>query len=105
MASDAANQARLSDDGDGRVRLSGRLDFGSVPEVWPLLERRLDGGAALTVSLDGVGHANSAGLVLLVEALHVARRNGVSLSLVDVPAELLDLAHMSGCAALIAADD
>lgn len=94
--------ASLNASGDGRWELAGALDFASVPQVWPALEKLLRAGGKLTLSLAGVGHANSAGLVLLVEARDLAGRGDCRLRLVDVPAELLDLARMSGCAELIA---
>ena len=87
--------------GEGRLRLSGDLDFASVAEVWPRLEARLTRGGRLTLSLDGVSRSNSAGLVLLVEALDVARQRGCRLALADLPAGLLDLARMSRCDALL----
>ena len=87
--------------GEGRWRLAGELDFASVAEVWPRLEAELTRGGRMTLSLDGVSRSNSAGLVLLVEALDVARRRGCRLVISDLPAGLLDLARMSGCDALL----
>ena len=73
----------------------------SVPRLWPALETVLKAGGDLTLSLSGVGHANSAGLVLLVEARDMARRVGCRLRMTDVPGELLDLARMSRCEELV----
>ena len=96
------SEASLSGDGEGRWVLIGDLDFATVPQVWPALEQILGRGQSVSLSLDRVGHTNSAGLVLLIEALDVARCAGTRLSLVDIPAELLDLARMSSCEDLIA---
>ena len=96
-------EASLSEAGDGRWALSGDLDFATVPQVWPALEQVLGRGQRVSLSLGQVGHTNSAGLVLLLEAFDVARRAGGTLSLSDVPAELLDLARMSSCEELISA--
>ncbi len=98
------SRAALSEDGAGRWKLSGDLDFGSVPEVWPAIERQLRNGADVTVSLAEVGAINSAGLVLLVEARDLARRADCRLRLTDIPEELLDLARLSGCEDLLTAD-
>ena len=68
------NEASLSESGDGRWILAGNLDFATVPQVWPALERVLGLGQPVKLSLGQVDHANSAGLVLLIEALDVARR-------------------------------
>ena len=94
-------EVSLSEAGDGRWALSGDLDFTTVPQVWPALEQILGRGQPVRLSLDRVGHTNSAGLVMLIEALDVARRAGSALSLVDIPAELRDLARMSSCEELI----
>ena len=58
-------------------------------------------GGRMTLSLAETEHANSAGLVLLLEALDVARRNACELQLTDVPDDLMDLARMSQCEHLI----
>lgn len=87
--------------GEGRWRLAGELDFTSVAEVWPRLDAQLVRGGRVTLSLDGISGSNSAGLVLLVEALDVARQRGCRLALAEIPAALLDLARMSRCDALL----
>lgn len=96
--------AALKEAGKGRWRLSGELDFTSVPQVWPLLDRALRDRAAVNLDLDGVERTNSAGLVMLLEALDVARESGCQLHFDAVPAELLDLARMSNCESLLAGD-
>ena len=96
------SQAYLTATGDDRWSLAGDLDFNSVPEVWRELEKALHAGNRMTLSLAETQHANSAGLVLLIEALDVARRNGCELRLTDVPADLMDLARMSQCEHLLA---
>ena len=89
--------------GEGRGELAGDLDFSSVPDIWPALQKFLASGDALTLSLAHVGRANSAGLVMLMEALDLARAKSGRLQLSDVPEELLDLARMSGCDELLTA--
>lgn len=96
------SEAHLARTDDGLWVLGGELDFSSVPQVWPELEAALNEGAALTLSLREVERANSAGLVLLIEAIDVARRADCVLSLVDIPDELVHLARMSSCDDLIA---
>jgi phospholipid transport system transporter-binding protein len=89
--------------GEGRWRLSGILNFASVPGVWRDLERLLEDQDSMAISLADVQQANSAGLVMLLEAIEVARRNGCDLMLRDLPSEFLDLAKMSSCGDLISA--
>lgn len=95
------SEAALSAAGEGRWVLDGVLDFATVPSVWPALERQIRAGGTLTVSLAEVRQTNSAGLVMLAEARDLARRSNCQLKLVDIPAELLALARMSGCEGLI----
>lgn len=95
------SDASLTESGDARWELAGALNFSSVPQLWPALEELVRAGGSLTLSLSGVSQSNSAGLVMLVEARDLARRRQCQLRLVDVPAELLDLARMSRCEELI----
>jgi phospholipid transport system transporter-binding protein len=88
---------------EGQGALAGDLDFSSVPQIWPALQKLLVSGDRLTLSLAGVGRANSAGLVMLIEALDLARAQRARLQLADIPEELLDLARMSGCDGLLIA--
>jgi phospholipid transport system transporter-binding protein len=96
-------QGRLEEAGPDRWRLVGELDFASVPELWATLEPLLRSRAEMLVSLEGVSRTNSAALALLIEALDVARRSGCRLRYADLPADLLDLARMSRCEALLLA--
>ena len=91
------SEASLTASGDGRWEVAGTLNFASVPQLWPSLQKLLQAGGRLTLSLAGVSQANSAGLVMLVEARHLARQAGCKLQLADVPGGLLDLARMSRC--------
>jgi ABC-type transporter Mla MlaB component len=93
--------ARLVAKGRGRWSLVGALDFASVPGLWKELSALIADHAKLSLSLRSVSAANSAGLVLLLEARDLARRSGCRLSFVDVPPALLDLASMSQAEALI----
>jgi phospholipid transport system transporter-binding protein len=95
--------ATLTVGGEGRGELAGDLDFSSVPDVWPAVQKFLASGDARTLSLAHVGRANSAGLVMLMEALDLARSKRGRLQLLDIPEELLDLARMSGCEGLLSA--
>jgi phospholipid transport system transporter-binding protein len=93
--------ATLVASGAGRWMIQGTLDFSTVPAVWHELEKLVKTGGELTVSLGGVTQTNSAGLVMLVEARDQARRSGCRLNLVELPSELMALARMSRCDALL----
>ena len=96
--------ASLTPAGEGRWVLGGVLDFATVPEIWRALDALLidTSSGELTLSLAGVTRANSAGLVMLLEARDRARKLNCRLDLVHVPQDLHDLASVSQCEALIA---
>ena len=87
--------------GDGKAKLSGTLDFSSVPQLWPQLSRLIDRSDRLELSLAGVDSANSAALALLLEAGEHAGRRGHELCFSDVPQGLLDLASLSNVTELL----
>jgi phospholipid transport system transporter-binding protein len=93
--------AALAPQGSGRWRLDGALDFDSVADLWPQLAAAIADGGDMELSLAGVSETNSAGVVLLIEARGAARRNACRLAIRDIPQDLLDLARMSGCEALV----
>lgn len=96
--------ASLTPADEGHWVVGGVLDFATVPEIWPALDALLTDTSdrQLTLSLAGVSQANSAGLVLLLEARGRARQLNCRLDLVHVPKDLHDLASVSQCEALIA---
>lgn len=74
-------------------RIEGDLDFHSVPPLWRQLDQRLAEGELL-LDLSGVGTVNSAALVLLLEAMAVARRRRVDLTITAIPAAIYEIADM-----------
>lgn len=93
--------ALLNADDDGRWHLSGTLDYATVPNIWPKVDRLLTAQGDVQISLAGVDRTNSAAMVMLVEARALANKRGCRLQFHDVPADLLELARMSGCDGLI----
>lgn len=92
---------RLSEVVEGRAALEGVLDFSSVPEIWPQLERLIERESALELSLAGVSSSNSAALALLLEAQQKAHAAAHRLQLIDVPRDLADLAGLSNLEELL----
>lgn len=87
------NELGIDADGD-TIRLSGRLDFSTVPDAIGKLRVLIRPNAELALSLAGVDRANSAGLVLLLEAKQAAARARTRLRLEDLPESLVHLAGM-----------
>jgi len=87
--------------GTGTWRLNGPLTFDSVPGLRPSGLALLVRGAAVTIDLQGVPAADSAGLALLIDWLAVARAQGCTLRYVGLPEALRALAALSEVEALI----
>ena len=84
--------------------MAGVLDFTSVPRIWDDLARVIVENPKVSLSLRNVERANSAGMVMLVEARGLASRSGCELMLSDIPTEIIDLASMSQCEHLVRGD-
>lgn len=80
---------------DGRVEIVGDLTFDTVALLWSRGAEVLDGGKTVTLDLDAVTRADSAGLALMVEWLKHARRHGARITVVNMPAQMLAIARMS----------
>lgn len=86
--------AQLTPGEPGEYRLSGSLDFASVPA---LLRRGYDwlSGSEVRLDLAGVSHCNSAALGLLLEWRRQAGARKTNLLLRNIPAALLEIARVS----------
>lgn len=91
----------LESAGQNLWKLSGDLDFNSVPAAWILLKPLLDNEKKVVLSLQEVAHTNSAALGLLLEGLEHATRTGCRLRFTALPEALRDLAEVSGLTPLI----
>lgn len=86
--------AQLEGGADGRWRLSGALDFDSVPGLFAQTDTLL-AGAAAELDLSGVEQANSAGVALLLEWRRQAHRRGVALALHGLPTSIRRIAGLA----------
>jgi len=84
----------------GQFLLTGALSFASVPGLLGESQRLLSEGgrtgAGITIDLQGVGRTDSAGLALLVEWTRNFRSQGVDITFLNIPVQLLALARLSG---------
>ncbi|MCC7328764.1 MAG: STAS domain-containing protein [Gammaproteobacteria bacterium] len=89
-------QASFEAVGAGAYRVSGPLDFTTVPVIWkaslPLLRQ---GGGEPSIDLAGVSQVDSAGLALLLEWVRLAGEARQRLRILGMPDKLLALARMS----------
>jgi phospholipid transport system transporter-binding protein len=92
-------KAQLTPVDDQNATLSGVVDFETVPALYDQLIAWLPKAMNVTISFANVKSCNSAALAMIVELKADAQKMGSSVSFVDVPKELEDLAHLS-CNAL-----
>jgi phospholipid transport system transporter-binding protein len=88
--------AALKKAGEGRLSLSGELNFESVSSLRsglrPFLRDAPDG--SLCINLKKVGHCNSAGLALLLQWIDDASAAGVQLTFRQLPVAMTELADL-----------
>jgi len=81
---------------EGYFRLVGELSFDTVPNLVERGEELFDGSPVLCIDLSGVDRADSAGLALLIEWTRSAREEGKQIRFVNIPAQMRDIARVSG---------
>ena len=94
-----ASQIQLS---DGMLRVSGELDAKTVPQL--LIDSASlfqQAGVQISVDLAEVSRADSSGLALLIDWMRTARQNQQQLTFQRLPAQLLEMARVSGIEELL----
>jgi len=86
----------LKSSGSGVVSVIGTLSFKNVTSVFNESMMFFDGKLVLKFDLQAVDKSDSAGLALLVEWLSLATENDQQISFVNLPGQMLDIAHVSG---------
>ena len=89
-----AAQLKISD--SGTVSIFGTLSFENVTSLLDESARVFDGESKLQFDLQAVDKSDSAGLALLVEWMSLATKKGQSVSFVNLPKQMLDIASVSG---------
>ncbi len=91
------HSASISRETVGQYRLTGELNFDSVPELlaesMPLF--RQDHDSDWNVDFTGVNRANSAALGLMLEWMYIARQRKCRICFQHVPDELQAIAHVT----------
>lgn len=88
-------EPRIDSAGNGQVKISGDLTFETVSGLRERGAEVLQGDADVTLDLNEVTRADSAGLALMVEWLKQAKRKDASLQVVNMPDQMLAIARMS----------
>lgn len=98
MASPVSRSAASIEADDDTLRISGVLDFDTVPVLAKQAERLLAaaGSGRLTVDCGNVSAANSAGLALLLEMSRIMRASEKVLHFRNVPPQIQSVARAYG---------
>lgn len=88
-------RAKLESLGDGRFRVSGVLDAGTVTRILEEGVRKFAGMSSIAVDLSLVTESDSSGLALLLEWLRQTRQAGAKIYFHDVPHQIMALARIS----------
>lgn len=79
--------ATVEREGD-TLRVQGDLDFDSVADLWNATEPLFGTDPPVRIDLQGVRHANSAGVALLVAWLGQAQHHRTAMVFVNTPAQM-----------------
>jgi len=77
------------------IRLSGSLNFYTVPALEGSLGKLLENGQAIAIDLSGISRADSAGLALMIEWLKQAALANVELTLLNLPVQMQNITRVS----------
>ncbi len=89
----------------GRVKIAGDLTFDTVATLRERGVEVLGVDGDVTLDLNAVTRADSAGLALMVEWLKQAKRRDASLHVVNMPDQMLAIARMSKLDEILLAGD
>ncbi len=80
---------------DGRLEISGDLNFDSVAALWERCRAQSGECEVLNVDLGAVRRSDSAGVALLVACMRLARQSGKKVRFFNMPEQMLALARVS----------
>ena len=80
----------------GHYVVDGNLTFSAMDKKTVNSLAFLAAGKQITLDLGKVGNADSAGLALMLEWIKQARSKRVQLRFINIPAQILNLAKLSG---------
>jgi phospholipid transport system transporter-binding protein len=78
------------------LSLPTALNTETVTAIWRELRNKLKTSKEMTLDLQGVTDADSAGVALLVAAISDAKANSKTLQIQNIPKLILDIARIGG---------
>jgi phospholipid transport system transporter-binding protein len=86
---------KINQDQDGTYRLEGELNVDTVPELNEQVKNLTGKEGSVAVDLNGVTHADSAGVAMLVEWYRQARQHGRELHFINLPEQMQAIIRVS----------
>jgi len=80
----------------GRFKISGALNFATVPDVWQKSQRLFQNCQSLVIDFTEVTHSNSAGLALLTEWMRAAKARNQAIVFQHIPTQMQEIARVCG---------
>ena len=81
---------------DGQLRLSGTVNFRTVPGLVVDSQNLFKNANGLEVDLADVNRADSAGVALLIEWTRRAQKVNEPIRFINIPSQMLAIARLSG---------
>lgn len=82
----------------GRFKMTGILDFESVPVVWQKSQVLFSACETLDIDFSEISHSNSAALALLIEWMRSAKSNNQTITFQHLPLQMQEIAKVCGVA-------
>jgi phospholipid transport system transporter-binding protein len=97
------SQASITEHAAGQLQLAGVLDYSTGPKLREQGARLIAASSATRLALDcsAVEKSSSVGLALLLAFIRDARKAGRELSIIALPADMRDIAQVSGLLELL----
>ena len=84
-----------------QYEIEGELSFESVPHLCERIVDVIKDSSALVINLAKVSRSDSAGVAMLLDWLHTARAKDVDIKFLNIPEQMLSIAHVSGLDAIL----
>lgn len=97
------SQTSITERAAGQLQLAGVLDYSTGPKLREQGARLIAASSATRLALDcsAVEKSSSVGLALLLAFIRDARKAGRELSIIALPADMRDIAQVSGLLELL----
>ena len=92
---------KIENGGKTTLTLSGRLDTTTAPRLQEALIAELNGGSSVTLDFAELAYVSSAGLRVLLMGQKTSKSKGVTQTLVNVSADIMEVFEMTGFSGIL----